>query len=122
MVVDITIAKMTCIYSYSFCYNFCHWKIPKPLSHISLYNVLMWLDLKFADARGRCYDSATTILGIKSGIAVHIKSQNGKWLYTHYANYFIWTIAVSDIIKNEPRSTDMFHSVKEISKVVRIYT
>ena len=48
-----------------------------------LKDVLLQMHLKLNKCRGQCYDGCSTISGSKSGVAVQIKSEGERALYTH---------------------------------------
>ncbi len=46
-------------------------------------DILLRLNLKIANARGQCYDGASTMAGTKSGVATQIKYIKSKMTCTH---------------------------------------
>ena len=48
-----------------------------------LKNCLISMHLRIENARGQCYDGASTMAGEKTGVATQIKALNSKCLYTH---------------------------------------
>ena len=48
-----------------------------------LKDVLLWMHLKLNKCRGQCYDGCATMSGSKRGVAVQIKSEDGRALYIH---------------------------------------
>ena len=48
-----------------------------------LKDVLLRMHLKLNKCRGECYGGCPTMSGSKSGVAVQIKSKDGRALYTH---------------------------------------
>ena len=53
-----------------------------------LRDALLRMHLKLNECRGQCYDGCSTMSSPKTGIAVQIKSEKERALYTHcYAHF-----------------------------------
>ena len=76
------------------------------------------MNLKLKDARGQCYDGASTMAGKKNGVAAKIKSINGKCLYTHCYGHAL-NLAVGDSIRNIKLLSDTFGTIKEVCNLVK---
>ena len=57
------------------------------------------MGLKIKNARGQCYGRASTIAGVKNGVAAKIKLMNEAALYTHCYGHAL-NLAVNDYIRN----------------------
>jgi hypothetical protein len=83
-----------------------------------LKDTLVRLRLNIHDARGQCYDGASTMSGVKNGVAVQIKSLNGKCLYTHCYGHAL-NLAVADCVKAVKCIIDSLDTVREVGKLVK---
>ena len=63
-----------------------------------LNNVLLGMHLKLNKCRGQCYDRCSTMSGSKSRVAVQIKSEEERALYTHRYAHSI-NLSVGDTMK-----------------------
>ena len=80
-------------------------------------DVLLRFSLPIDNARGQCYDGASTMAGVRSGVATQIKSINGKCLYTHCYGHAL-NLAVGDVIKKVPLLKKTFGTSFELCKLV----
>ena len=48
-----------------------------------ILDTIQGMGLKIKNARGQCYDGASTMTGVKNGVAAKIKLMNEADLYTH---------------------------------------
>ena len=76
------------------------------------------MNLRLDEARGKCYDGASTTAGSKSGVATQIKSLNGKCLYTHCYGHAL-NLAVGDAIKSIGCMQEVFDAAREICKLIK---
>ena len=83
-----------------------------------LKNCLISMHLRIENARGECYDGASTMAGEKSGVAIQIKALNSKCLYTHCYGHAL-NLAVADAIKSVKCISDSLETVREIAKLVK---
>ena len=83
---------------------------------ISMHAISM--HLRIENARGQCYDGASTMAGEKSGVAIQIKALNSKCLYTHCYGHAL-NLAVADAIKSVKCISDSLETVREIAKLVK---
>ena len=83
----------------------------------TIKSILVEMNLDIMNARGQCYDGASTMRGHRTGVVPAIKSINGKCLYTHCYDHAL-NLAVSDAIKGVKVLSDAFDTVKEICKLV----
>ena len=81
-------------------------------------NILIRMNLKIENARGQCYDGASSMAGKRSGVATQIKSLNNKCLYTHCYGHAL-NLAVGDVFKGIPCLESVFGTALEISKLVK---
>ena len=79
---------------------------------------ILEMNLDIMNARGQCYDGASTMRGHRTGVVPAIKSINGKYLYTHCYGHAL-NLAVRDAIKGVKVFSDAFDTVKEICKLVK---
>lgn len=76
------------------------------------------MGLKLQDARGQCYDGASSMAGKKKGVATVIKNINGKCLYTHCYGHAL-NLAVGDSIRNVKLLSDTFGTIKEVCNLIK---
>lgn len=83
-----------------------------------LKDVLLRMRLKLERCRGQCYDGCSTMSGAKSGVAVQIKSEENRALYTHCYAHSI-NLAVGDTMKSCPVLQDTIDNTYELTKLVK---
>ena len=83
-----------------------------------LKNCLISMHLRIENARGQCYDGASTMAGEKTGVATQIKALNSKYLYTHCYGHAL-NLAVADAIKSVKCISNSLETVREIAKLVK---
>ncbi|XP_078371338.1 zinc finger MYM-type protein 1-like [Oculina patagonica] len=83
-----------------------------------LKNCLISMHLSIENARGQCYDGASTMAGEKSGVAAQIKALNNKCLYTHCYGHAL-NLAVSDANKSVKCISDSLDTVDCTRRVIR---
>ena len=76
------------------------------------------LNLRIENARGQCYDGASSLSGKRSVVATQIKSLNRKCLYTHCYGHAL-NLAVGDVFKTIANLESTFATAHEISKLVK---
>ena len=81
-------------------------------------DILLRMNLRIENARGQCYDGASSMSGKRSGVATQIKSLNKKCLYTHCYGHAL-NLAVGDVFKTIANLESTFATAHEISKLVK---
>ena len=81
-------------------------------------DVLHRLNLNIQNCRGQCYDGASNMTGIKSGVSALIKKEEKKAILTHCYGHSL-QLAVGDMIENIKLLKDMFDITKEINKLLK---
>ena len=81
-------------------------------------DILLRMNLRIENARGQCYDGASSMSGKRSGVATQIKSLNRKCLYTHCYGHAL-NLAVGDVFKTIANLESTFATAHEISKLVK---
>ena len=81
-------------------------------------DILLRMNLGIENARGQCYDGASSMSGKRSGVATQIKSLNRKCLYTHCYGHAL-NLAVGDVFKTIANLESTFATAHEISKLVK---
>lgn len=83
-----------------------------------LKDVLLRMRLRMDKCRGQCYDGCSTMSGAKRGVAVQIKSEENRALYTHCYAHSI-NLAVGDTMKACPVLKDTIDNTYELTKLVK---
>ena len=76
------------------------------------------MGLKIENARGQCYDEASTMAGVKKGVPAKIKLLNDAALYTQCYSH-ARNLAVNDCIRNTKDLNDVWVMLKEICNLVK---
>ena len=84
----------------------------------ALKEVLRDMSLQLRKCRGQCYDGCSTMSGYKNGVAVKIKAEEIRALYTHCYCHSI-NLAVGDTMKNCPVLKDTIDNTYELTKLVK---
>ena len=84
-----------------------------------LKDVLLRMHLKLTKCRGQCYDGCATKSGSKNRVAVQIKSEEERALYTHCYAHSI-NLVVGDTIKVCPVYKGTIDSTYELPKLVKV--
>ena len=84
----------------------------------ALKNALSSMHLRIENARGQCYDDASTMAGEKNGVATQLKALNSKCLYTHCYGHAL-NLGVADAIRSVKCISDSLETVREIAKLVK---
>ena len=83
-----------------------------------LTDVLLRMRLKLEKCRGQCYDGCSITSGAKNGVAVQIKNEESRALYTHCYAHSI-NLAVGDTMKSCPVLKDTIDNTYELIKLVK---
>ena len=70
--------------------------------------------------RGQCYDGASAMSGIKSGVARQISDIEQRPLFTHCYSHTV-NLAVSDVLKQSKLMSDALDLTHEITKLTKCY-
>ena len=81
-------------------------------------DILLRMNLRIENARGQCYDGASSMSGKRSGVATQIKFLNRKCLYTHCYGHAL-NLAVGGVFKTIANLESNFATAHEISKIVK---
>ena len=84
----------------------------------AIRDVLLMLNLDIHRLRGQCYDGASTMSGLKSGVARQIQAEEPRAFYTHCYGHDL-NLAVSDTIKNIPALKDAMDTTYQICKLIK---
>ena len=84
-----------------------------------LKDVLLQMHRKLNKCRGQCYDECASMSGSKSGLAVQIKSEEERELYTNCYAHSI-NLAVGDTMKVCPVFKDTIDNTYQLTKRVKI--
>ena len=76
------------------------------------------MGLNIENARRQCYDGASTMAGVKNGVAAKIKLLNDAALYTHCYGHAL-NLAVNDCMTNTKDLNDVWVMLKEICNLVK---
>lgn len=64
----------------------------------SIKDVLLRMNLRMENSRGQCYDGASSMSGVKTGVAAKITRIEHRALYTHCYGHAL-NLAVHDTVK-----------------------
>ena len=81
-------------------------------------DTLLRLNLTLAKARGQCYDGASNMSGVRSGVAKQFLDEQPKAFFTHCYGHSL-NLAVSDTIKKcqtMKKALDMTHEITKLIK------
>ena len=81
-------------------------------------DVFTRMNLTFKKLRGQCYDGASAMSGIKSGIAERIRKIEPRSLFTHCHGHSL-SLAASDMIKQVKLLKDSLGVTHEITKLIK---
>ena len=81
-------------------------------------DMLLRMNLSLENARGQCCNGASSVSGVKKGVATQIKSINSKCLYLHCFGHAL-NLAIGDSIKSVQCLKDVFDMAYEICKLVK---
>ena len=77
------------------------------------------MKLKLNKSRGQCYGGCSTMSASKTGLAVQIKSEEERALYTHCYAHSI-NLAVGDTMKVCPVLKDTIENTYKLTKLVKM--
>ena len=83
-----------------------------------IFDTIQKMGLKIKNARRQCYDGASTMAGVKNGVAAKIKLMNEAALYTYCYGHAL-NLAVNDCIRNTKDLNDVWVMLKEICNLVK---
>ena len=83
-----------------------------------ILDTIQRMALKIENARGQCYEGASTMAGVKNGVAAKIKLLNDAALYTHCYGHAL-NLAMNDCIRNTKDLNDVWVMLKEICNLVK---
>ena len=81
-------------------------------------DVMIRLNLSFSKLRGQCYDGASSMSGIRTGVATQIQKEEPRAVYTHCYGHSL-NLACSDTIKRCKVMNDALDVTQEICKLVK---
>lgn len=71
-----------------------------------IHYILLCLNLAISNCRGQCYDGATNMSGVKSGVATTITNLESRALYTYCYGHAL-NLAVQDTVKGAKVMEDL---------------
>ncbi|XP_065903857.1 zinc finger MYM-type protein 1-like [Dysidea avara] len=80
--------------------------------------VLELLNLSVTKIRGQCYDGASSMCGIRNGVAKQIMDLEPRALYTHCYGHSL-NLAASDVVKQSKILQDALDTTREITKLIK---
>ena len=80
-----------------------------------IMDTLKFLNVSVNKLRGQCYDGASTMSGIKNGVAKQIMDLEPRALYTHCYGHSL-NLAISDVVKQSKILQDALDTTNEITK------
>ena len=83
----------------------------------AILDTIQRMGLKIENARRQCYDGASTMAGVKNGVAAKMKLLNKGALHTHCYGHAL-NLAVNDFIRNAKDLNDVWVMLKEICNLV----
>lgn len=81
-------------------------------------DVLLRMNLSITNCHGQCYDGASNMSGIRTGVATRINALESKALYTHCYGHAL-NLAVQDTLKSIKVMEHCLETVHEITKLVK---
>ena len=79
----------------------------------------MRLHLSPNKMRGQCYDGASCMAGVKSGVAARLSREEPRAVYTHCYGHAL-SLACSDAIKQCKVMKDSLETTHEITKLIKL--
>lgn len=76
------------------------------------------LGLSLDNCRGQCYDGASVMQGVKTGVATQIQNKQPKAIYTHCYGHSL-NLAVQDMVRNVKQVKDALDTVFDLSKLLK---
>ena len=84
----------------------------------AIKDVLIRMNLKLSCCRGQCYDGASNMSGIKSGVAAQLCAEEKRALFTHCYCHAL-NLAIGDTIKQSKVCKNALDVAFEITKLVK---
>ena len=84
----------------------------------TIKDVLVRFNLSITNCRGQCYDGASNMAGIKSGVATVLQKEEPRAILTHYYGHSL-QLAESDTVKQVKLMQDTLDVTLEISKLLK---
>ena len=81
-------------------------------------DVLLRVNISITKLRGQCYDGASAMAGIRSGVATQILQDEPRAVFTHYYGHAL-NLACSDTIKRCQLMRNALDTVQEIIKLIK---
>ena len=81
-------------------------------------DTLLRLNLKLQHCRGQCYDGASSMSGIRNGVAKSLMESEPHAVYTHCYGHCL-NLAIGDTIKNSKVMKSCLEIVYEITKLIK---
>ena len=81
-------------------------------------DILIRFNLPLSKARGQCYDGASNMSGIRSGVAAQITREESRAVYTHCYGHSL-NLACNDSFKHSKVMKDALNTTHEITKLVK---
>ena len=78
------------------------------------------LNLSFSKVRGQCYDGASAMKGVRSGIVPRIQELESRAIYTHCYGHSI-NLATNDALKTSKLLKDTLDMTREITKLMKYF-
>ena len=82
-------------------------------------DALLRMNLTLSKVSGQCYDGAANMAGSKSGVAMQIKSEEPRAVFTHCYGHAL-SLACGDAIKHCKILRDALETTHEITKLVKL--
>ena len=86
--------------------------------HRVLKDVLIHMNLSMGRMRGQCYDGASAMSGLRSGVATRFLEEEGRAIYTHCYGHAL-NLACSDTNKGCKVMRDTLDIAKEILQLIK---
>ena len=81
-------------------------------------DVIARMNLPIFKLRGQCYDGASTMKGVRSGVASQILAEEPRAVYTHCNGHSL-NLAVNDVFKNIKVIKDALDVTHEVTKLIK---
>ena len=84
----------------------------------TIHDALARLNLSLTKLRGQCYDGASTMRGLRNGVAKQIQDAEPRAIYTHCYGHSL-SLAASDTIRSCKPLKAALETTHEITKLVK---
>ena len=91
---------------------------PADNTMLKILDILLRLNLSINNCRGQCYDGASIMSGIPSGVATKVSSLKPRALYTHCYGHAL-NLAVQDGINGTKVMDETLSTIYEITKLIK---